>query len=98
MRPNFAAFFQHVNIFGGKLGLRARFVVFLDEIGQMQRASQPRRPRANNQYIRFQLFSLYGHGRYSTKQAFGESRRAYFAFCSSSVSAGMISKMSPTTP
>jgi hypothetical protein len=27
----------------------------------MQRARQPRRPRANNQHIRFQLFPLDGH-------------------------------------
>src|SRR5713226_1501610 len=35
--------------------------MLLDEIRQMQRTSQPRRPRANDQYIRFELFAIIRH-------------------------------------
>jgi len=62
MRPNLAAFLQNVNIFRGKLGLPARRIVFLDQVRQIQRARQPCRPRANDQYICFELLALNGHG------------------------------------
>ena len=35
MRADFAAFFEDVDIFGGEFRLGARFVVFLDEIGEV---------------------------------------------------------------
>ena len=62
MRANLASLLQNVNIVCGKLGLPAHGIVFLDQIRKMQRASKPCRPRAHNQYIRFQLFALDGHG------------------------------------
>jgi hypothetical protein len=50
----------------------------------MECAAQTGGASADNQHIRFELFALDGH--------------IHFAFCNSSVRAGMISKMSPTTP
>jgi len=61
MRSNLAPLLQNVNIFRGKLGFSARHIVFLEKVRQMQRASQPCRPRANDQYICFELFALCGH-------------------------------------
>ncbi len=61
MRPDFAALFKHINIFSGKLGLGAARVVLFNEIREMQRAGEACRARAHNQYIRFELFALYGH-------------------------------------
>jgi type IV pilus assembly protein PilA len=58
---DFASFFQDVNIFSRKSGLGAAGIVLLDEIGKMQRATQPGGPRADDQDVRFQLFALDGH-------------------------------------
>ncbi len=62
VRPDLAPFFENVDVFSGELRLAAGVVVLLDQIRQMQRTSQSRRPRANDQHIRFKLFSLNGHG------------------------------------
>ena len=61
VRADFAAFFEHINIFSRERGLGAAGIVLLDEIGEMQRAAQSGRPCANDQYIRFELFSLDAH-------------------------------------
>ena len=45
MRADFAAFFEDVDIFGGEFGLGAGFVVFVDEVGEMQGAGRDRRAR-----------------------------------------------------
>ncbi len=66
MRPNLATFLEYVNILSRKLrpalASATSFIVFFDEIRQMQRARQPRRPRADDQHIRFKLFTFNGHG------------------------------------
>jgi hypothetical protein len=36
--------------------------VLLDQVRKLQRAGEPRRPRADNQHIRFELFPLNRHG------------------------------------
>jgi hypothetical protein len=61
MGSNFAPLLENINVLSLKLGLRSRFIVLLDQIRQVQRATQPRRTRSNNQHIRLELFSLYVH-------------------------------------
>jgi hypothetical protein len=61
VRPNLAALLQNLNIFRGKLGLSARRVVLLDQVRQMQRARQSRRPRADDENVGLKLFALDGH-------------------------------------
>ncbi len=65
VRPDLAPLFQHVDVFSGKLrptfARAAGFVVLLDETRQMHRARKPRRPRANDEDIGFELFTLDGH-------------------------------------
>ena len=61
MSADFSAFFKNVNIFRGKLRLRAGFVVLLNEVSEMQRAGQPCGSSADNQNIGFELFTLNGH-------------------------------------
>ena len=66
VRADLTAFLEDVDALRRKLRaagrLRSGLVVFLDEIRQVQRASQPRRPRADDQYVRLELFALRGHG------------------------------------
>ena len=62
---DFAAFLENVDVLRRKLRagrLDSGLVVFLDEIREMQRAGKPRRPRADDQHIRLELFALRGHG------------------------------------
>ena len=61
VRADFAAFFQHVDIFRGEFRLRAAGIVLLDEIRQVQGAGEAGRPCAHDEYIGFQLFALNGH-------------------------------------
>ena len=58
VRANFARLFEDVDIFGGKFRLAAGFVVLAHQARQMQRAGQSRRPRADDQYIRFESFAF----------------------------------------
>ena len=61
VRADFAAFFQDVDILGGKLGLCAGFVVLLNEIREVQRAGKPGGSGADDQDIGFELFALRDH-------------------------------------
>ncbi len=61
VRANFAALLQNVNTFRRKLRLRTALVVLLDEIREVQRARKPRRSRADDEDVRFELFTLNGH-------------------------------------
>src|SRR6266568_546298 len=96
MRADFAPFFEDVDIFSGKRRFSAGFVVFLDEVGQVQRAGKARRPRPDDENIGFELLALYAHRAILAKRP--ECYRLYelLAFSSCSVRAGMISKISPT--
>ena len=60
VRADFAGLFENVDIFGGKLGFAARFVVLRDQSSQMQRASKSGRPRADDQHIRVQPLAFDG--------------------------------------
>ena len=62
MGADFAAFFEDVDIFGGEFRLGAGFVVFLDEISEMERAGQPCGAGADDEHVGFELFALNGHG------------------------------------
>ena len=62
VRANFAAFFQHVNILRRQFGLGAGRGVRFDEIGKVQRTGESRRPRTDDQHIRFELLALHAHG------------------------------------
>ncbi len=62
MRADFAAFFEDVNIFGGKRGSFIRGGVFFEKIGEMQGAGQAGGACAHDQYICFELFAFDGHG------------------------------------
>ena len=61
MRADLAAFFQHIDVFRGKIRLRAAGIVLLDEIRQVQCAGEAGRARAYDEYIGFELFALNGH-------------------------------------
>ena len=58
---DFAAFFEDVDIFRGKFGLAAGFVVFLDEVGEVEGAGEAGRSCADDQDVGFELFALDGH-------------------------------------
>ena len=62
MGADFSSLFEDVDIFGGEFRLRTRFVVLLDEVGEVQRAGQPCGSGADDQHIGFELFTLDGHG------------------------------------
>ena len=62
MRANFAGLFQHVNIFGGERGGFVGLGVLLNQIREVQRASEACRACANDQNVRFELFAFDGHG------------------------------------
>ena len=61
MRADFAAFFEDVDVFRGKFGLRASGVVLLDEIREMQRAGETGGASTDDQHIPLELFALDGH-------------------------------------
>ena len=60
VRAEFARLFEDVDIFSGKFGLGARFVVLRDQSREMQRAGQSCRARADDQHIRVESFA-FGH-------------------------------------
>ena len=99
MCADFAPFFQNVNIFGGEFRFCAARVVRFDEIRQVQCTGKSGRTGANDEDVGFELFALNGHSAIlPIRKSISRQYPAYLAFCSSSVSAGMISNMSPTTP
>ncbi len=80
MRTQLAAFFKNVNIFRREFSpaLRAaRFVVLADQARQVQRAREPRGARANDQYIRFELFALNAYLPASTITAISTSGSSF---------------------
>lgn len=62
MGADFASFLENVNIFSGKFGEFSSGFVLLESIRQMERARKPRRPRADDQNIRFEDFVFTAHG------------------------------------
>ena len=62
MGADFSSLFEDVDIFGGKLGVGVRGVVFLDEVGEMEGAGQPCGSGADDENVGFELFALNGHG------------------------------------
>ncbi len=64
MRANLTAFFEDVDIFGGKRGAAGGaggFVVLLDKVGEMERASQAGGAGADDQDVGLKSFALCGH-------------------------------------
>ena len=103
MRADFAGLFEDVDVFGGKLGLGARFVVLADQSSQMQGASKSGGPGADDQHVRVQPLAFGAHGfdsiplRLHFTRKLATAAECYF-FSRSSVRAGMSSKISPTMP
>src|SRR5271170_2340158 len=56
VRPNFPTLLEHVNILSRKRRRFACSSMRLDQISEVQRTSETRRPRPNNQNIRIQSF------------------------------------------
>ena len=83
MRAQLARLFQNVDIFGGKRGLRAGFVVAADEPREMQGAGEARGSRAHDEHIRVEPLAFASHaailarggGQYGTiRQKYRKSR------------------------
>jgi hypothetical protein len=78
MRANFPAFFEDVDIFGGKRRPTGRVggsVVILDEIGKMEGAGQAGGSGTDDQNIGLKSFALYSHWFFSlAEQATGKLR------------------------
>ena len=61
MRPDIAALFQDVNVFGGEFGFDTRLVVVFDEAGEVKGAAQSGWACADDEHIGFELFAFDGH-------------------------------------
>jgi hypothetical protein len=61
MRPDFSPLFQDVDILRRKLRLGSGGIVPRNQPREMQRAGQSGGPRADNQDVGIQSFSLYRH-------------------------------------
>ena len=61
VRAEFARLLEHINILGGKRGRAPGLGVLFDEPRKMQRTGQPARPRADDEYVRFELLALHRH-------------------------------------
>ena len=61
MRPDIAALFQDVNVFGGEFWFGARSVMVLDEVGEVESARETGGSGADDQDVGFELFALSGH-------------------------------------
>ena len=61
VRADFAALFEDVDAFRGKLGFGARFVVLADQSSQMQGAGKSGRPGADDQHVRVQPLAFGAH-------------------------------------
>ena len=62
MGADFSSLFEDVDIFGGELRIRVGGVVFLDEVGEVERAGQACGSGADDEDVGFELFALNGHG------------------------------------
>ena len=61
MRADFAGLFEDVDIFGGKRGSFARGGVFLNQVGEMQRAGEAAGAGADDEDVGFELFAFDWH-------------------------------------
>ena len=80
MGADFAAFFEDVDVFGGKFGLGAGFVVFLDEVGEMESAGETGGACADDQDVGFELFALDGHSSEVIAKTLGRSAEQLHEF------------------